>query len=247
MFFLLAIQVNPNFVLLAILALAIQKSVFWPSYHADFAFFSQSGERGREIGNIIALDSLLTILGAGGQRPGGCAVGFPGLFALLCIVVILSNVPFFFAKEQFTPSDLSYTAAYRALLAKENRRYFFGYLGFGEELIVMTVWPIFVYLTFNNVFSTGFVAAVSTLITSLVLLYVGRASDLRDRKGILRIGSVFTILAWLMRIVARGGGACFWSTFFAHVQKYPDASTALGPLRVRVKNRGRARGDILWR
>ena len=193
--------------------------MFWPSYHADFAFFSQSGERGREIGNIIALDSLLTILGPVVSGLVVALFGFPGLFALLCIVVILSNVPFFLAKEQFTPSDLSYTAAYRALVAKENRRYFFGYLGFGEELIVLTVWPIFVYLTFNNVFSTGFVAAVSTLITSLVLLYVGRASDLRNRKGILRIGSVFTVLSWLMRIVARGGAGVFLVDFFSRTSR----------------------------
>ena len=81
------------------------------------------------------------------------------------------------------------------------------------------MWPIFVYLTFNNVFSTGFVAAVSTLITSLVLLYVGRASDLRNRKGILRIGSVFTVLSWLMRIVARGGAGVFLVDFFSRTSR----------------------------
>lgn len=217
--FLLSIQVSPNFIFLAILALAIQKSVFWPSYHADFAMFSQAGERGRDISNIVALDSIMTILGPVVSGFVVAVFGFAGLFGLLCLVVILSNAPFFLTKEIFTPSDLHYTAAYKTLLAKENRPYLFGYMGFGEELIVLTVWPIFMYLTFNNFFSTGFVAAVSTLVTALVLLYVGRESDLKNRKSVLRLGSVFTVVASLLRVVARGGMSVFLVDFFSRTSK----------------------------
>ena len=46
--FLIAIPSHPIFFYLSIIALAAQKTLFWPGYHADFAFFSQCGERGQQ-------------------------------------------------------------------------------------------------------------------------------------------------------------------------------------------------------
>lgn len=217
--FLQALQGTPFFVVPAALSLALYKTVYWPAYHADFAFFSSAGQRGRELSNIALFDSVVTILG---PIIGGIVVstlGFPIFFGMVCVVMLLSNIPFLLTKEIFKPSDFSYWESYRTLSAPENRRYFFGYIGMGEELIVLIAWPIFMFITFHTFLKTGFFVALSTLITVVVLLYVGRAADIKDRAVVLKIGATFNTLAWLMRLVVRGATSVLLIDFFSRTAK----------------------------
>lgn len=208
------------FVGLAIFALAFQKMFFWPGYHADFAFFSKAGERGREISVIAILDALSYVLGPifGGVLIA--SLGFFGLFMVMCVMIAFSVIPLLTTKEVFKPSTLSYREPYRALAAKENRCYLLGYAGFGEELVALTVWPIFIYLTFENFVSTGAAITISTLITSLVILYVGRLTDQYNSKNVLRFSSVLLTLAWVIRLFVRGAGGVVFADFFSRTTKY---------------------------
>ena len=184
--FLLALQVHPLFVIPAAVSLAIHKAVYWPAYHADFAFFGQAGERGREVSNYAVLDAFMNVLG---PVLGGILVslfGFQIFFGFMCLVIISSNIPFLLTREIFKPSGISYLTQYKTLFAKENRKYFFAYMGFGEELIALTIWPVFLFVTFQSVLTTGAAVAISTIVTSLFLLYVGREADGgKDRKRVL--------------------------------------------------------------
>lgn len=208
------------FLPLAIGALALQKMFFWPGYHADFAFFSKAGERGREVGIVAILDSLSYVIG---PISGGiiiAAFGFAGLFFAMCIMIAFSVLPLLTTKEVFKPSSLRYHEPYRALVAPENRRYLLGYIGFGEELIALTIWPIFIFLTFKNFVSTGAAITISTLITSLAILYVGRLTDVADQKKVLRFSTFLLALSWVVRIVARGAGGVVFADFFSRTTKY---------------------------
>lgn len=217
--FLLAIPLYPTFVVIAILALAIQKTFFWPGYHADFAYFSQSKERGRQISMVAIVESCASVLG---PLVGAFVIsqfGFGALFTLICIVILLSNIPFFLLKEQFTPSPFTYREPYRYLCEKQNRPYFWGYCGFGEELIVVTVWPIFFFITFGTILSTGIAIALSTFITIIIAVYIGKSSDFADRKLIIRIGALFITLSWFLRLLARGVPSVMALDFFSRISK----------------------------
>jgi len=217
--FLIAIPSHPAFFYLAIIALACQKTFFWPGYHADFAFFSQCGERGRDISALTILDSVAFILG---PLIGGIIVnffGFPILFTFMCVTILLSTLPLMLSQEEFTPSQFHYKEAYQSLVAKENRRYFIGYLGFGEELIALTIWPIFIYIAVENFAQAGGIVALSSFVTALVTLYAGRTADLKDRKSVLQIGTMLYALGWFMRFFVRGGAGVFLVDFFSRTSK----------------------------
>lgn len=218
--FLMSIPQHGGFFYLAIIALACQKALFWPGFHADFAYFSKTGQRGREISVIAILDSIAFIVG---PLLGGLIIGLFGfqmLFISMCALIVLSNIPILTTREVFTPSDMSYWGSYKRLVAPENRRHFWGYFGFGEELIVLTVWPIFMYMTIQNFFGTGFAVTLSTLVTALAVLYVGKFSDIHDRKKVLKIGVIMTIIAWLIRLVIRGGIGVFFTDFLSRLSKH---------------------------
>lgn len=217
---LLHIPSSSVFVPLAMLALVIQKMFFWPGYHADFAFFSKAGERGREVGMIAILDSFSYVLG---PIVGGALIasfGFAGLFVVMCVMILLSTIPLMTTKEVFKPSSIRYAEPYITLAAKEHRPYLLGCIGFGEELVALTVWPIFIFLTFDSFVSTGAAITFSTLVTSLAILYVGKLTDVSDGKRVLRFSTMLLSLSWVIRVFVRGAGGVVFADFFSRTTKY---------------------------
>ena len=205
----------------AVAALALQKTFYWPAYHADFARFSRNDERGREIGNSLIINSLVYIAG---PFLGGLIIslwGFNVLFAVISVLILASNVPLMTTREKFKPVPFSYWHAYRRLTYAENRRNFLGFLGFGEELIVLVIWPIFIYTVVASFFSVGSLVAGATLATTLVLLYVGRLTDggAGERRSILKVGSVFSSAAWWLRLLAGGSWGGFLIDTLSRISK----------------------------
>ncbi|MBI4272982.1 hypothetical protein HY621_03970 [Candidatus Uhrbacteria bacterium] len=218
--FLLSIPTHPIFFFLAIFAYALQKTLFWPGYHADFVYFSQAEERGREIGIIAILDALAFILGPliGGVILG--VFGFGALFTFMCFVILVSNIPIMTTREHFTPKKLSYLQPYKDLIDPRQRKYLIGHIGFGEELVALTVWPIFIFVTIQNYVSTGLAIATSTLITSLVILYIGRLTDCGKRPRVLHVGVIFVALSWFFRLFVGGASSVILVDFFSRTSKY---------------------------
>ena len=203
--FLYLIPTGQEFIYLAIAALVLQKMFYWPAYHADFARFGRSDERGREVGNLLLITSLVAIVA---PLIGGLVVenwGWATLFVAVSILILASNLPMVTTPEKFKPKPFSYWHAYRRLFYAENRRNFFGFLGFGEELIVLVIWPVFIYTIVSDFLSIGSLVAGATLVTTLVLLYVGRMTDSSaktSRRSLLKIGSIFYAAAWWLRLLA---------------------------------------------
>ncbi len=194
------------FIGIAIGAFVLQKTFYWPGYLADFARFGRRAERGREVSNLLLVTLLVSILG---PLVGGVLIsfgGFEALFAVATVLILASNLPLLATPERFTPVPFSYAGSFRRLFYPENRRNFVGFLGFGEELIVMVIWPVFIYTIITNFLEIGSVVAASTLATGAVLLYVGRMVDGNafGRRSILKIGAVFSAAVWLARLAVSG-------------------------------------------
>ncbi len=180
--------------------LALQKTFYWPAYHADFARFSDDSEEGREIGGLTMAVSLVYIIG---PALAGFIIlqwGFGALFTFATIIFLASNIPTLITKEEFAIKDFSYKDAYLRLISKKNRKSFIAYLGFGEELIVLVVWPVFISIIITDIFDLGLIITLATLITSIITLYIGRITDSRNKKSILSLGASFYSLAWFIRI-----------------------------------------------
>jgi len=197
---------NFLFIPIAILAFTLQKSFYWPGYHADFARFGRDGERGKEVSNIMAIMNAVSIIG---PFVGGLIIsifGFSVLFVVATAVILLSNIALLATPEKFKPVDFSYKDAFKRLFAKENRRNFFGYVGFGEEFIGMVIWPIFIFTLITNFLSIGSLVALASLTTTIILLFVGRIVDGAEdqRRSVLKIGSVFKSFVWLIRMLVSG-------------------------------------------
>ncbi|OJI07663.1 hypothetical protein BK004_01110 [bacterium CG10_46_32] len=202
---------HPAFIAAAIAAFVAQKTFYWPGYQADFARFGRRRERGREVSNLLMVVMVVSIAG---PVVGGFLLnmwGFAVLFAVATVLILASNLPLLATPERFAPVPFSYFHSYRRLFYRENRRNFIGFLGFGEELIVMVIWPVFIFTIVSNFLELGSIVALATLATTLALLFVGRMvdGDANDRRSILKIGSVFGCGVWLMRLLVKGAFGVF--------------------------------------
>lgn len=200
---LFAISFNEVFFYIAPIMLAIQKGLYWLAFHADLAIFLQDKQRGREMGGLQTLSMMAYVVG---PLIGGIILEWSS-FAILFIIAsglfVLSSLPLLKIKEIHSQEKFSYGKVFKELIDKKHRRNFLAYLGFGEELIVMTVWPIFIYTIIKDYLEIGTLVAIATLITGFVVLYLGKAADKHKKMNILRLGSIIYAVSWLIRGFAR--------------------------------------------
>src|SRR3989338_7529570 len=83
--FLFLIPHSSYFMWAAIASLILQKTFYWPGYHADFARFGRGHERGREVSNMMIIASLVSIIG---PFLGWVIISYWGFKALFIIVSI---------------------------------------------------------------------------------------------------------------------------------------------------------------
>jgi MFS family permease len=201
---LFAIPYSPLFIIAAMAAFAINKTLYWPGFHADFARFGSPAERGRELGVLVLLLSLASVAG---PFFGGFVImawGFPALFVIVALLILASNIPLLLTPEVFVPRELSYLDAYKRLLKPENRRLVIAYVGYGEELLATTIWPIFMFLAIGSFEAMGAIVSLGVLFTAAIGYFVGHRTDCGSRMDILRSGTLLTSLSWLMRIAVTG-------------------------------------------
>ncbi len=194
------IDAQPILFYVAPLILALQKMFYWPAYHADFARFSDDSEEGRELGSITMISSLVYIIGPALAGFILANWGYGALFTVASLLFLVSNIPTLVTKEGFKPQPFSYVDAYKNLFNKNNQQSFLAYIGFGEEFVVLVIWPIFISLIIKNVFDLGLIVALATLVTTIIVFYVGRLADFKNKRAILSWGSAVYSLAWFIRI-----------------------------------------------
>ncbi len=214
-----AISYNRLFVIAAVAALAIQKILYWPGYHSNFATWSQPAEGAREISNMSALVAFVSALAPVIGGLVAAVLGFKVLFVAVSILILISNIPLLRTPEFFVPKKFSYGNAVARVFRKSNRRRLIACLGFGEELIALVLWPIFIATIIPNMLSLGAVISLSMVANVVVTLYVGGLCDDGEKIPVLKSGTVYTFGSWIARVLVTGGLGVFLVDSFYRVSK----------------------------
>jgi MFS family permease len=182
---------------LAPIALALQKALYWPAFHSDMSRFSSADQRGRENSGLYALISIIFIVG---PLLGGYLLeefGFAILFVFVTTLTLCSNLPLFTTLEKFAPKEYKYADTWKFF--QSHSRQAVGYWGFGEELVQLAIWPLFIFMIVPDFFEFGTIISISTLVATLVMLYVGVLTDQRSKHVLIRFFSVFNSIFWVLR------------------------------------------------
>jgi MFS family permease len=182
---------------LAAIIFAIEKALFWPAFHAIVARFARHEQRGREFSMLYAIFNIMHIVG---PFIGGFLAQRYGLtvtFITASIIYFCSFIPLFMSREVFTPKIYRFHDTWE--LYKTYPMRFLGYFGFGEELLVLTIWPIFIYLVIKGYEETGAIVTIATLVATILALYIGKVTDRRSKQVLICSGTFIYTLVWLAR------------------------------------------------
>lgn len=179
---------------------ALQKSWFWPAYDAEFGISSKQIQRGRETGVLYALIQSGFILG---PFIGGFVsetLGFLVLFTFASALMLFSVYPLFKSPEIYCRHSFRF-ATLRAVF-KKYKSNFFGYWGYAEDLMVMSLWPVYMFMVIPDFLNIGLVTTIATVIGTMLMLYVGRLTDKKDKRKLILGSSIIYGATWLFRFLA---------------------------------------------
>lgn len=197
-FLILGSEKNVLLLIPAALSFAIQKTLYWPALHASLSRFSDKKQRGREFSFMYAIMNLMQIIG---PMLGGllsALIGIETVFIVASVIYLCSAIPVLWSREVFVPKPYRFHDTWE--MYKKYPLRFLGYIGFGEELLVLTIWPIFIYIIVANYQDAGTLVTVATLVATGLALYIGFYTDRHSKLALLRVGTIIYALTWLARI-----------------------------------------------
>lgn len=67
----------------------------------------------------------------------------------------------------------------------------------------MTVWPIFIFLIYKDLFNLGLLVGAAALVTAVTTLAAGKWTDRTAKRHVLTVSSISEAVTWLLRIFTR--------------------------------------------
>ena len=199
-FVLFSIPKHMEFFALAPFLFALQKSFFWPAYNTLSALASAKTQRGRQLGLINSISNVAFIVGPvlGGWISQ--SFGFSTLFITTSVLMVSSSAPLFFTPDIKFEGWFSLTKFFEFLAA--NKRNFFAYWGYAEDLMLMSLWPILMFIIVKQFLGVGIISTFASLVAAVLMLYIGKLSDKKDKHKLVAETSYFYSVTWFFRFVA---------------------------------------------
>jgi MFS family permease len=217
---LVAAQQTPYLAFAAAPLYGLSKTFYWPGFHSLMARYSDKGQVGREFGVVYSLISLTLIAGPFFAGLLSQRFGFTTMFIVTALIYCFSVLPLFKAKEVFIPKTYEYKQTleiYRNFPKKA-----LGYLGFGEEMLAMNVWPVYIFIVVKSFEGTGELATVASLFAAALALIVGKMTDQYGKRILIKLGSFFSAIIWFMRYVASSFASVFFIDTLSRTAKEMD-------------------------
>ncbi|MDO8668723.1 MAG: MFS transporter [Candidatus Buchananbacteria bacterium] len=199
------------FVVLMIIMIEIQMMMFWVPYHTDFARFTNKKDRGRVIGFLSSVSSLVSIFV---PIISGWIIynyDFDVLFLIVIILVAISAVPLFMVAPTYEKFSFSFRETWRQFFAKKHRRMLLSFFSTGvENMIGGIIWPIFIFQLLQGDFlKVGIISSVIVLSTIIIRLIVGSYTDKFDKHKLLKWGSGLYAVGWMLKTFVATGFQIF--------------------------------------
>lgn len=182
--------------------IALYKALYWVPYHVDMAMSLDKEGQGRQ---LALLNNIADILAVSMPLVGGlilASTGFLTLYVVSFVITILSVVPLFFLTNRFERYEWGYVETFTRLMQPSNRPLLYAHFSDGvQSVVLMTVWPLMIYLLVSEQFDVMGAIATLTLLTVLVIRTVtGVLLDRWHRRYVIFWGSVLSASGWVLKL-----------------------------------------------
>lgn len=233
LYFFLLYTIDQHSIPLYVLAIvnAFQASLYWFPLHIWLANTSREGNIGDDLGKFFATSGIVGLFAPAIAALIVLFLGFKILFIVAGAIYLLSAIPLFYLPE-FPFKEKIRMAGFVRLL-KEYPQYIaaevFENIREDAEAII---WPVFVYLSFRNILSIGYIGTISGIGGILFILLVGKYTDKTDKRKLLGAGALIMALVWILRLFAGAPFSAYAltlvSAFFAALILIPINTVVYG-------------------
>ncbi len=185
---------------LSLLALVsgFQASLYWFPLHIWLTSTSKEGSIGSGLGKFFAISQVVGLLAPVIAAFVVLLLGFKALFIITGVIYLISAVPLFYLPEFLFEEDIKFSNFLR--LVKKYPRYIVAEIFENiREDAESIIWPVFIYLSFHDILSIGYVGTLSSIGGVLFLLAVGKYTDKVDKRKLLGLGAVIMVVIWVLR------------------------------------------------
>jgi len=119
----------------------------------------------------------------------------------MIIIYLLSLIPLSGLTDVSASFDFSYLKTFKVLFDHKNRNKVYSFIADGSQKIVrVLIWPIFIFLLLNQEYSAvGAVTALIIVATVILQMLMGFQSDKKPKKGLVKFGSSFYAIGWVLK------------------------------------------------
>lgn len=191
-------------VAVAIVLLTLHKIFYWPAFHAMMAEFGDGRNRGTEL-------SWMTFIkygvGIAGPLAGGVIAelfGFPILFLIASVLVLISAIPLLRTPDEYRRASFLYLEPWKVITSPKYRSSSIAMLGWGENLIDMVYWPLFLFILLGGTQKLGIYFSIALAVMTFVSFFIGDFTERYPRQRIVRAYLPFMVLGYLFRPLTVG-------------------------------------------
>lgn len=197
------LQTNPILVLAGMILLGITitgyQASYWPAYHVIICLFGEKKKTGSTIGAIYLLTNIIAVIS---PIIGALIIEYMGtmyLFMASIIFILFSLIPLNKMDNHKTRIDLKYGSIMKEVFSVKNRLPFYveGISGYINGVF----WGLYLYIILQSVISIGIIASLVTLITGIIMFYIGKIIDKNKklRKRFLAFGTALSTIGHLLK------------------------------------------------
>lgn len=188
-------------------------SLYFSSYHI---IFSKCADGKSEAKKFSLLKILVLLTGTAGPLLGALFISnlsFHILFIIVSVFFFLSLLPLYQTEDYKTrhKPDKSVFKIFKQDTKEKGLAY-----QASAVLVIATevFWPIFIYNILKELVSLGAIITISSFITVLVLVFLGKVAD-KDENKTLKIGVFFYSFSWITRMLFISPLGIFLNNFYA--------------------------------
>lgn len=191
-----------------VIIIAIWRILYWVPYHVDFAKFSGKRNRGKIVG---FMQSIFSLIGVVAPIVAGWIItkyDYNTLFIIGTLIYLCSFLPYITTprtKEKFV---WGYFQTWNKLFKKKHIGTTIAFMADGAENVVgVIIWPIFIFILLEGDYmKVGSISSAVVLVTIAAQLIMGKYADKKPKKSMLKFGTIWYAAIWV--------GKMFILTFF---------------------------------
>jgi MFS family permease len=192
----------------------VQNGFYYLPLHAFFTKFSEKESKGAQV-------SIFSIFGQASGLFGpligaliALSKGFNYLFVVVLIFMLISFVPII-SLNNFNPKHELNLKRFREFCRRQKGFFSANIMSNIKDEIEGIIWPIFVFLTLQDLISIGWVGFLVSAGTILFTFFIGRHFDKMNRYFFMRLGGILYAALWIARIFVDNSSFIYISSILA--------------------------------